>query len=380
MSESTTHSDWRAYMSPAQPEDEHWMMFALEEAKKAIGVSAPNPSVGSVIVRDGEVLGSGHTQRVGGPHAEVMALRSAFEAMKDVTGATAYVTLEPCSHFGRTPPCADTLLKAGIGRVVAATVDPNPQVAGRGLKRLAQHMPVTCGVCEAQAMDINAGFIKRMKTGVPYVRLKSAMTLDGYTALPNGESKWITGEAARADGRRWRARSGAVITGIGTVLSDDPQMTARGAMGTLEPLRVVVDATLATPVNARLFDSPGVIIVCAHYDEARASALRARGGEIWHCPSKANPDRVDLAKMLFELGQIEINEVLVEAGLGLNSAFLSASLVDELVIYQAPCFFAQGLPMARFPVPEAPGAAPRWTIKDITRVGEDQRILLGRTS
>ena len=356
------------------------MRLALEEAKKAIGVSAPNPSVGCVIVREGEVIGSGHTQRVGGPHAEVMALRSAFEAMKDVTGATAYVTLEPCSHFGRTPPCADTLLKAGIGRVVAATVDPNPQVAGRGLKRLAEHIPVTCGVCEAMAIDINAGFITRMKTGLPYVRLKSAMTLDGYTALADGTSKWITGEVARADGRRWRARSGAVITGIGTVLADDPQMTARGALGTIEPLRVIVDAQLATPVSAKIVSTPGAIIVCAHRDEARAKALEAQGVEIWHCPSKANPDRVDLAKMLFELGRIEINEVLIEAGLGLNTAFLSEHLVDELVIYQAPCFFAAGLPMARFPVPPSPQAAPRWKIKDITRVGEDQRILLGRTS
>ncbi|WP_443743662.1 bifunctional diaminohydroxyphosphoribosylaminopyrimidine deaminase/5-amino-6-(5-phosphoribosylamino)uracil reductase RibD, partial [Sutterella sp.] len=257
--------------------DEAWMRLALDEAKKALRLSPPNPSVGAVIVREGRLVGAGFTQRTGGPHAEIMALRDAAARGESVEGATVYVTLEPCSHYGRTPPCALALIEAKVGRVVAATGDPNPKVHGRGLRMLeAAGIPTELGVLEAQAKEVNASFLTRMTRGTPWVRVKTAVTLDGRTALPDGRSKWITGEAARADGQLWRARAGAVLTGAGTVRADDPQMNVRLADQVRQPLRVVVDPRLETDPDAKILHSPGgpVLFVTAAAGEG-AAARRA---------------------------------------------------------------------------------------------------------
>lgn len=360
-------------------EDVVWMRRALEEAQKARRLSPPNPSVGAVIVRDGRVIGAGFTQAVGGPHAEVMALRDAEARGESVKGATIYVTLEPCSHYGRTPPCAKTIVEHQLGRVVAAVTDPNPQVAGRGLRMIAEAgIAVTTGVLEEEARDVNIGFITRMTTGRPWVRLKCASTLDGRTAFPDGRSQWITGECARADTQYWRGCSGAVVTGIGTVLADDPQMTARLPDQVRFPLRVVVDAKLETPVHARILTGEQTVIVSAVWDEVRAVALEKAGAEIWVMPDETAPDRVDLGKMLDRLGELQVNEVHLEAGAGLNGAFLAADLVDEMVLYTAPCLFGEGLPIARVPLPTTPGEARRWKVKDFCQIGDDLRVILRR--
>lgn len=386
MSEDSLTEAAAEFPEPADrlAEDERWMDMALEEARLAWRISPPNPSVGAVIVRDGRVIGRGHTQRTGGPHAEVMALRDAFERGESVEGATAYVTLEPCSHWGRTPPCALALINARIGRVVAATGDPNPRVHGRGLRMLVEAgVSVSLGVRDAEAREVNAGFLTRMTRGTPWVRVKTAATLDGRAALPDGRSKWITGEAARADVQLWRGRAGAVLTGAGTVLADDPQMNVRLEDQERQPLRVVVDPRLETPPSAKILHSPGgaALLVAAAPTEAareRASRFVAEGAEVIHLPEADNAGRVDLAALLAELARREVNEVHVEAGPRLAGAFLDAGLADELLIYYAPCLFGAGLPAAAVREPESPGAAHRWKFHSITPVGGDLRILLRR--
>lgn len=365
--------------------DVRYMRLALEEAKKAWRLSPPNPSVGAVIVKDGAVIGLGHTQRTGGPHAEIMALRDAAEKGSSVEGATVYVTLEPCSHYGRTPPCAKALIEHKVGRVVAAVKDPNPLVAGRGLKMLADAgVEVECGVCEAEAREVNVSFLTRMTRGTPWVRVKSAVTLDGRTALPDGRSQWITGPAAREDGHFWRGRAGAVVTGIGTVLADDPQMNVRLPDQVRQPLRVVVDAGLRTPAGAQIIHSPGgrTIIAAAAESEASpesaAEALRAAGAEVVRLPQEADPSRVDLKRLLLELASREVNEVHVEAGPRLSGAFIAGGLADELLIYMAPCLFGEGLPPAALPEPASPGEAFRWRVADLSRAGGDIRIICRR--
>lgn len=370
-----------SFLTAPTPEDERWMRRALKNAEKAWRLSPPNPSVGAVIVRGGEVLGEGFTQQTGGPHAEVMALRDAAARGNDVRGAVIYVTLEPCSHYGRTPPCAKALIEHGLGRVVAAVLDPNPAVAGRGLRMIAEAgIPVTCGVLEHEARLANAGFLKRMTKGTPWVRLKVAATLDGRTALPDGRSFWITGEAARRDGQFWRARSGAVVTGIGTVLADDPQMTVRLSDQVRFPIRVVVDAKMETPVAAKILAGGGTVIVAAEDNPERRAALEAAGAEVIVLPDAAHPERVDLGKMLLLLGERAVNDVHLEAGAGLNGAFLAADLVDEIVLYTAPCFFGSGRPIASLPLPDSPGAAQRWQIDDTAKFDDDLRLILRRKS
>lgn len=367
-----------------RPEDERRMDLALEEARRAWRISPPNPSVGAVIVKDGRVIGTGHTQRTGGPHAEVMALRDAARRGESVAGATVYVTLEPCSHWGRTPPCALALIEARVGRVVAATGDPNPKVHGRGLRMLSDAgIAVSLGVRDAEAREVNAGFLKRMTEGRPWVRVKTATTLDGRTALADGRSKWITGEAARADVQLWRARSGAVLTGVGTVLADDPQMNVRLEDQERQPLRVVVDARLETPPSARILHSPGGAVLFVAADgtpevRQRLKVLESAGAEVIFLPEADNAGRVDLAALLRELGRREVNEVHVEAGARLTGAFLEAGLADEVLLYMAPCFFGEGLPAASVRPPENPAAAFRWKFHSITPVGGDIRILLRR--
>lgn len=323
---------------------------AIALAHTAIGRSDPNPRVGCVIGRDdGTVLGRGATQRAGEAHAEVMALRQA--AGTDTRGATAWVSLEPCSHQGRTPPCCDALVAAGIRRVVVAIGDPNPLVGGRGLARLrASGLEVVEGDAHhaSAARDLNLGFFSRHERGRPWVRLKAAASLDGRTALDDGRSQWITGQEARTDGHAWRRRAGAVVSGIGTVLHDDPRLDVRLVETQLQPLRVVVDSALRTPPRARLLAAPGQALVVGAQDVgATAAALRDAGAEVMALPGVDG--RVDLAALVAELGRREVNEVHLEAGAALNGAFLQAGLVDELLLYLAPKLIGPGRGIAQWP-------------------------------
>jgi len=311
--------------------DSQWMARALRLAERGLYTTSPNPRVGCVLVKKGKVVGEGWHERAGEPHAEVHALRAAGKAAQ---GATAYVTLEPCSHHGRTPPCADALIASGVARVVAAIQDPNPQVAGEGVAKLrAAGIEAECGLMETATRDLNVGFFSRMTRGTPWVRSKIAASLDGRTALANGTSKWITGDAARRDVQHWRARSCAVLTGVGTVLADDPQLNVRGIITERQPLRVVVDSQLRTPRGARIV-SAGTLIYTAVFDEEKRAVLQARGAEV---VTMSGSDRqVDLPRVLDDLGRRGINEVLVEAGRTLNGRLMQAGLVDELVLYLAP--------------------------------------------
>lgn len=347
------------------------MLRALKLAQRGLYTTTPNPRVGCVLVKDGVVIGEGWHERAGEPHAEVHALRAAGEAAR---GATAYVTLEPCSHHGRTPPCAQALIDAGVARVIAAMEDPNPRVAGSGLAALRAAGIVTeVGMEAAAAAELNAGFVSRMRRGRPWVRMKIAASLDGRTALANGVSQWITGEAARRDGHRWRARACAVLTGIGTVLADDPQLTVRGVRTGRQPRRIIVDRCLETPPTARAVGE-GTLIVAADDQAGRAATLRARGAEVLMLADGAG--RVDLAGLLQVLGQRECNEVHVEAGAGLNGAFMAAGLVDEVLVYLAPAILGDGA-RGMFSIPglETLERAPRFTVSEVRRVGGDVRII-----
>ncbi|MDB5819646.1 MAG: riboflavin biosynthesis protein RibD [Rhizobacter sp.] len=351
---------------------------ALVRAHEAIGLSDPNPRVGCVIVsRSGQVLGSGHTQQAGGPHAEPMALRAATEAhgAAALKGATAYVTLEPCSHHGRTPPCADALVAAGLGRVVIAVQDPNPLVAGQGIARLrAAGIEVDSGLLEDEARELNIGFFSRMTRGRPWVRLKAAVSLDGRTALENGASQWITGVEARTDGHAFRKRAGAVLTGVGTVVDDDPRMDVRLVPTEHQPLRVIVDSRMQVPTTARILAGPGAALVYAAAESAeRRARLEATGAEV---AIASNPQgKVDLAAMLDDLGRRGINELHVEAGYKLNGSMVREGLVDEFLIYIAPALLGSGLGLAAFGPLDRLEDAPRLRFHDVTRLGDDLRVL-----
>lgn len=366
-------------MSPApdfHSDDSSAMRHALALAEQAIGLTDPNPRVGCVITdAGGKVLGSGHTQRAGEAHAEVMALRDALARGHDVRGATAYVTLEPCSHHGRTPPCCDALIQAGLGRVVAALADPNPQVAGQGLARLrAAGIVAECGLMAEPAREINIGFFSRMLRGRPFVRLKAAASLDGRTALPDGQSQWITAEAARRDGHAWRRRANAVLTGIGTVRDDDPRLDVRLVQTHHQPLRVVVDSRLETPPGARLLAPPGhVLIYAAQPDAQRQATLEAAHAEIVYKPGAGA--KVDLLAMLSDLGARGINELHVEAGHKLNGSLVKAGLVDEYLIYFAPKLLGQGREIAAFGPLHSLGDAIALQWREFVPVGEDLRLL-----
>ena len=348
------------------------MAHALELAARGLETTSPNPRVGCVLIRDGQMVGEGWHQRAGEAHAEVHALRMAGAAAR---GATAYVTLEPCCHFGRTPPCADALIAAGVGRVVAAMQDPNPLVAGRGLARLqAAGIIAEHGLLEAEALELNIGFVSRMRRGRPWVRLKAASTLDGKTALNNGISQWITGAAARRDGHRWRARACAILTGIGTVRADDPQLTVRDHPCSRQPLRVLVDARLEIPLQARLLQGAPLLIATACTMKDRILPLQAAGHEVLMLDD--GDGRVDLPQLMQALGGRGLNELHVEAGSGLNGALLQAGCVDELLLYLAPLLVgeaAQGL--FRLPALSRLQDAIRLDIRDLSRIGDDFRIL-----
>ncbi len=315
--------------------DHGFMAHALQLAQRGLCSTTPNPRVGCVIVRDGRIIGEGWHEQAGLPHAEAGALAAIVGAGESAIGATAYVTLEPCSHFGRTPPCADALIEAGIVRLVAAMQDPNPLVAGQGLARLARAgIETASGLLAAEATELNIGFVSRMTRGRPWLRLKVAASLDGKTALNNGVSQWITGPDARRDAHAWRARSCAVLTGIGTVKDDNPRLTVREVPTTRQPLRVVIDSRLETPPDAAVLEGGNVLIAAAQDDAGRNAALRARGAEIVILPNAQG--KVELADLMQELGRRGINEVLAEAGTRLNGSLLREGCVDELLIYQAP--------------------------------------------
>jgi diaminohydroxyphosphoribosylaminopyrimidine deaminase/5-amino-6-(5-phosphoribosylamino)uracil reductase len=355
-------------------DDTAFMRLALEWAARGMYSTAPNPRVGCVIVRDGQVLGAGHTQPPGQAHAEIMALRDAAQRGHDVRGATAYVTLEPCSHFGRTPPCADALVRAGLGRVVAALGDPNPLVAGQGMARLQEAGIATAtGLLAEEACELNIGFFQRMRTGRPWVRLKVAASLDGVSALADGTSQWITAAPARADGHAWRARASAILTGIGTVLADDPKLTVRAVDTPRQPRRVVVDSRLDIPLEARVLEGAGAWIVAAVERPEKAAALRAAGHEVWLLPNAAG--KVDLPALMAELGRRDINELHVEAGLKLNGSLLREGCVDELLVYLAPALLGPGQGMFALPALASLDDRLALHFHDVRQVGPDLRIL-----
>ncbi|PZQ75201.1 MAG: bifunctional diaminohydroxyphosphoribosylaminopyrimidine deaminase/5-amino-6-(5-phosphoribosylamino)uracil reductase RibD [Variovorax paradoxus] len=356
------------------------MVAALAAARSSRGRTAPNPSVGCVLVDGNDhVIGLGATQPAGGPHAEVMALRDAASRGHATEGATAYVTLEPCSHHGRTGPCCDALVAAGIRKVIASIADPNPLVAGQGFERLrAAGIGVEIGQGATESRELNIGFFSRMVRKTPWVRLKAAASLDGKTALSNGASQWITGEAARADGHAWRATAGAILTGVGTVLDDNPRLDVRHADTSRQPQLVVVDSHLQTPPDAHIFIAPRPVwIYAAARNDAKAEALEARGATVTYLP---NPQgKVDLAALMADLARREVNELHVEAGHKLNGSLLREGLVDELLLYLAPKLLGDGLGIASNAFASGPldalsGALPL-EFRSVDRLGDDLRIV-----
>ena len=368
------HMDENGGMAPSEP----YVARALALARRGVGHTEPNPRVGCVLVSaDGSrVLGEGHTQPAGQAHAEIMALRDAAARGEDPRGATAYVTLEPCAHHGRTGPCCDALIAAGVARVVASLPDPNPLVGGQGFARLrAAGIAVELGPGAAEARELNIGFLSRMVRKRPWVRMKIAASLDGQTALANGASQWITGDAARADGHAWRARAGAVLTGIGTVLEDDPRLDVRLAPVGRQPPLVVVDSRLQTPPAAALFavpDRPVWIYAAESHAQAQA-ALEARGATV---TQQGGPGgKVDLAALLADLAARGVNELHVEAGFKLNGSLLREGLVDEFLVYLAPRLLGPGQGMVNIgPLQDLAGAVPL-EFGAVERVGADLRIL-----
>jgi diaminohydroxyphosphoribosylaminopyrimidine deaminase / 5-amino-6-(5-phosphoribosylamino)uracil reductase len=386
-------------------QDAEFMARALSLARQGLYTTAPNPRVGCVLVKDGRIIGEGWHLKAGLAHAEVEAINNATE---NPAGATAYVTLEPCSHHGRTPPCCETLVKAGIKRVVAALKDPNPKVAGQGLAYLkAAGIAVNCGVLEADASELNRGFIKRMTIGLPFVRSKLAMSLDGRTAMASGESQWITSAEARADVHKLRAESSAILTGINTVFADDPALTARIDQEVVQPIRVILDSNLRMPPSAKMLALPGrTLILATRQDQTEISNLlippsvrngfpglnqnlrvspvpvderilkaRNAGAEVYQLP--ANQGRLDLVEVMKFLAAQEINDVLVEAGAVLNGALLAANLVDEWVVYIAPKILGhQGRGLFHLPGLDKLSDCKGMRFKDVRQVGMDIKIML----
>lgn len=371
--------------------DDVFLAQAVTLAHQAIGLSDPNPRVGCVLVSaSGEVIGQGHTQEAGGPHAEVMALRDAAARSKRTHGGTAYVSLEPCSHHGRTPPCADALVQAGLARVVVALADPNPLVSGQGVARLRAagigvDVVAPTHPSAVASHELNVGFLSRMVRQRPWVRLKMAGSLDGRTALENGQSQWITGEAARADGHLWRARAGAVLTGIGTVLADDPRLDVRATGVARQPWRVVLDSHWRLPAGSRLLALPGQVLVYGLDDgvaggtQAQArQALVQHGAQVACLPAGAGQasQHPDLGAVLSDLAQRGINELHVEAGARLNASFIAGGWVDECLLYVAPKLIGPGRGLAALPALDTLSQVRPWHFHEVQRVGEDLRLLL----
>ena len=356
--------------------DYRYMAHALRLAERGLLTTSPNPRVGCVLVKDDCVVGEGWHVRAGEAHAEVNALRAAGEAAR---GATAYVTLEPCSHHGRTPPCVGALRTAGVTRVVAAMTDPNPLVAGQGMDQLrAAGIETACGLMEQAARELNIGFVSRMTRGRPWLRLKIAASLDGKTALNNGQSQWITHPEARQDGHRWRARACAILTGIGTIKKDNPHLNVRGldeAEICRQPFKVVLDSRMQLPLSAHVLEGAPLLLAVARQNAAKAAELRARGVDIL-CLPDAREEKVDLAALLVELARRGVNEVHAEGGAVLNGALLQAGLVDELLLYLAPCLIGN-VALGLFQQPELCRLEGRQNLvwRDIRQVGADIRLL-----
>ena len=350
------------------------MRHALHWAEKGLFTTTPNPRVGCVIVKDCKIIGEGHTQPAGQAHAEVRALHDARARGFDVRGATAYVTLEPCSHHGRTPPCADALISVGIARVVAAIADPNPLVAGQGLAKLrTAGIETACGVLEAEARELNIGFFSRMQRAKPWVRMKAAASLDGKTALHNGRSQWITGQAARDDGHWWRARACAILTGIGTIKADDPQLNVRAVDTPRQPRRIVVDSRLDIDPEARVLQGGGTWIVTAQKNPEKEALLHDRGAEIIMLPNAQG--KVDLPALMLELGRRQINEVHVEAGLKLNGSLIREACVDELLLYLAPSLLGDARGLFDLPALDTLDGKYALSFHEVKQIGLDLRIL-----
>jgi len=363
---------------PLDDRDLRQLQRALELAESAIGRSEPNPRVGCVLHDAlGRLAGEGATLAAGSDHAEVVALRQALERQISRDGGTAWVSLEPCSHHGRTPPCCEALERSGVARVVVATADPNPLVAGGGIARLRAagvRVDVADGAIARQARELNIGFFSRMVRRTPWVRMKIAASLDGKTAMTDGESQWITDEPARADGHAWRRRAGAVLTGAGTVLQDNPRLDVRSVPTERQPLRVVVDSRLQCSPGSRIFDAPGsALVYCTRAHAPAADALRRRGVELAEIPGPH--DKVDLPAMLADLATRGINELHVESGERLNASFLREGLVDELLLYVAPRLIGTGRDMFAGAAFAGLAQTPQLRIVDATMVGRDLRLL-----
>lgn len=354
--------------------DSQGIRHALQWAAKGLYTTTPNPRVGCVIVKDKKILGEGYTQPAGQAHAEVQALSDAASRGCDVRGATVYVTLEPCSHQGRTPPCADALIRAGVAKVVAAIADPNPLVAGQGLAKLqAAGIEVVCGVMEDAAREMNIGFFSRMQRGRPWVRMKAAASLDGKTALNNGASQWITSQAARDDGHAWRARACAILTGSGTVNQDDPQLNVRALETPRQPRRIVLDSHLQINPDARVLAGGGTWVVAAHPNPEKEALLRAQGAEIILLPNAHG--KVDLPALMIELGRRQINELHIEAGSKLNGSLIAEGCVDELLLYFAPSLLGDAQGLFDLPALASLEMKRKLSFHEIQQIGEDLRIL-----
>lgn len=354
--------------------DAHYMARAVQLAKKGLYTTDPNPRVGCVLVKDGRIVGEGWHHQAGDGHAEVEALNNVTE---NPAAATAYVTLEPCSHHGRTPPCCETLVKAGITRVVAAMQDPNPLVSGRGLAYLTAHsIEVVCGILEQDARELNKGFIKRMTEQRPYVRSKLAMSLDGRTAMASGESQWITSPESRADVQKLRAQSSAILTGINTVLKDDPSLTARIDADVTQPIRVVLDSKLQMPPTAKMLNLHGrtLILTCCN-DPAKIQLLQKEGADVHVLPEKQR--MVDLNEAIKFLASQQVNEVMVEAGAILNGALLEANLVDEWIVYMAPKILGdEGRGLFHLPGLDTLADSKKMIFQSVRQVGNDLKVML----
>jgi diaminohydroxyphosphoribosylaminopyrimidine deaminase/5-amino-6-(5-phosphoribosylamino)uracil reductase len=363
------------------PQDYFFMNQALLEAKKALWITDPNPRVGCVLVKDHQIIGAGFTQEVGSHHAEVMAIRNASERGFNTVGATAYVTLEPCCHFGKTPPCVDAIIIAGIKKVIICSTDPNPFVLGKGIKHLKDHgIEVQTGLLAEQSIALNPGFMKRMQTGMPWVRLKIAASVDGITALPNGKSQWITSLEARLDGHRFRAQASVLLTGIGTVLADDPQLTVRGLNVARQPLKAIIDSKLEISPSAKILASGDAVIFCSIHDTEKMNTLFTAHPHLKIIPIPNEAGKVDLAAALKYLAdQFHANEVHVEAGFKLNGSLLREECVDEILLYQAPILLGKGLGLANLNAIDHLTDATRWQVLDRRNVGVDQRIRIVRS-
>lgn len=362
-------------MSAEPLSDQHWMRQALALARSVAFITAPNPRVGCVIVRDGVMVASGATQQAGGPHAEVMALRQAAQNGTDLSGATVYVSLEPCSHHGRTPPCVDALIAVRPARVVVAMRDPNPLVAGQGIERLRQAgITVTESVCALEALDVNPGFFARMTRGLPWVWLKLAASLDGRIALPDGQSKWITSAQSRADGHAWRARSCVVLSGSGTIAADDPLLNVREVQTSRQPFKAVVDTRFEISETARVFDGTPTWVFTCRSDAQKSARLADKNVQVIVLGQQHG--RVDLKAMLAWMAEHSVNEVHVEAGARLSGALLQAGCVDEMVLYMAPKLLGPGIGMLALPELHELQQARRFQFVEHAQVGPDLRVRL----